>query len=378
MKETMGQVIRRLRKEKNLTQEELAEQLNVSNQAVSKWECGDGMPDISQVVPLARVFGVSTDVLFGTAGTNDKEEVRKIINHAQSLLTRPLDSAGLLRKYDALQEGLKQYPNNSILLLQCLETGIALAYPENDVYDAEHAEMIYRECIRMANLVISYSPNTTDVLRAHMIMVLLHSAYGNFEEAMAHAEHFPVRADFNIHVMYAYYAHWQKDYETEAASCQYAVCHYLEGMLNILTRLGQTYTLLGNYKDAIETLETALDLIERIFKNDEIKPPIHHREKGDLYMHLADIYLQSGDRETALSYLEKMVDYDTNMYKKVDADTKSVSPLLRALSHEFYRKRIDRYENLLTKLTDKRFDSLKDDARYCELLTNAEAFEKGE
>jgi len=40
MKETMGQVIRRLRKEHNLTQEELAEQLNVSNQAVSKWECG--------------------------------------------------------------------------------------------------------------------------------------------------------------------------------------------------------------------------------------------------------------------------------------------------------------------------------------------------
>ncbi len=38
MSETMGQVIRRLRKEKDLTQEELAEMLNVSNQAISKWE----------------------------------------------------------------------------------------------------------------------------------------------------------------------------------------------------------------------------------------------------------------------------------------------------------------------------------------------------
>ena len=378
MNETMGQIIRRLRKERNLTQEELAEQLNVTFQAVSRWENGTGMPDISQIVPLANVFGVTTDVLFGTAGTNANKEVRKIINNAQSLLTRPLDSAGLLRKYDALQEELKQYPNNSILLLQCLETGIALAYPENDVYDAEHAEMIYRECIRMANLVISYAHNTTDVLRAHMIMVLLHSAYGKFDEAMAHAEHFPVRADFNIHVMYAYYAHWKKDYETEAASCQYGVCQYLEAMLNILTRLGQSYALMENYKDAAETLETALDLIERIFKNDEIKPPIHHREAGDLYMLVADLYLQNGERDTALSFLEKMVAYDTDMYEKVDADTKSVSPLLRALSHEFYHKRIDRYKNLLTKLTDKRFDALKDDARYRELLADAEAFEQGE
>ena len=62
MKETMGQIIRRLRKERNLTQEELAEQLDVTFQAVSKWENDAGMPDISQVVPIANVFGVSTDV----------------------------------------------------------------------------------------------------------------------------------------------------------------------------------------------------------------------------------------------------------------------------------------------------------------------------
>ena len=70
---TIGQTIRKLRKERNLTQEELAEQLNITYQAVSKWENETGMPDISQVVPLASVFGVSTDVLFGTFGTSDEE-----------------------------------------------------------------------------------------------------------------------------------------------------------------------------------------------------------------------------------------------------------------------------------------------------------------
>lgn len=65
MNENMGQIIRRLRKERNLTQEELAEQLNITSQAVSKWESGASLPDFSQIVPLANLFGVPTDVLFG-------------------------------------------------------------------------------------------------------------------------------------------------------------------------------------------------------------------------------------------------------------------------------------------------------------------------
>ena len=75
MKENMGQIIKRLRKERNLTQEELAEQLNISAQAISKWENGTSMPDISQVVPLANLFGVPTDVLFVVYGTEHEEEV---------------------------------------------------------------------------------------------------------------------------------------------------------------------------------------------------------------------------------------------------------------------------------------------------------------
>ena len=70
----VGQTIRRLRKERGLTQEELAEQ-RVTAQAVSKWENETGMPDISQIVPLAGVFGVSTDVIFGLDTTTAGEDV---------------------------------------------------------------------------------------------------------------------------------------------------------------------------------------------------------------------------------------------------------------------------------------------------------------
>ncbi len=54
-----GSVIRRLREQKQLTQEELAERLYVSGKAVSKWETGKGFPDVSLLEPLAKALGLS-------------------------------------------------------------------------------------------------------------------------------------------------------------------------------------------------------------------------------------------------------------------------------------------------------------------------------
>lgn len=54
-----GAVIKRLRETKNLTQTQLAEMIRVSSKAVSKWETGKGLPDISLIEPLSSALGVS-------------------------------------------------------------------------------------------------------------------------------------------------------------------------------------------------------------------------------------------------------------------------------------------------------------------------------
>jgi desulfoferrodoxin (superoxide reductase-like protein)/DNA-binding XRE family transcriptional regulator len=54
-----GAVIRKLRESKQITQKELADSIHVSDKAVSKWETGQGFPDISLLEPLAKALGIS-------------------------------------------------------------------------------------------------------------------------------------------------------------------------------------------------------------------------------------------------------------------------------------------------------------------------------
>ena len=65
MKLTLNENIAALRKDKGMTQEELAAMLGVSGQAVSKWESGACCPDIGLLPDLADIFGVSLDALMG-------------------------------------------------------------------------------------------------------------------------------------------------------------------------------------------------------------------------------------------------------------------------------------------------------------------------
>ena len=64
---TVGKKISALRKERNMTQMELADRMGVSFQAVSNWERGNSMPDISKLPELAEIFGVTIDELLGSA-----------------------------------------------------------------------------------------------------------------------------------------------------------------------------------------------------------------------------------------------------------------------------------------------------------------------
>lgn len=107
----LGDKIRSLRKEKNISQEVLAQYLGISFQAVSKWENGTAMPDVFLIPAIASFFGVSTDELFDYNRLENNRKVKEICDRAFSFrFSDPEKSEAILR------EGLKQFPGNDIIL----------------------------------------------------------------------------------------------------------------------------------------------------------------------------------------------------------------------------------------------------------------------
>lgn len=73
---TIGERLFNLRKERNLSQEDLANELDVSRQSISKWETNQSMPDFDKIVLLCEYFGITTDELL--TGKKDIVEAKEI------------------------------------------------------------------------------------------------------------------------------------------------------------------------------------------------------------------------------------------------------------------------------------------------------------
>ena len=97
--EKIGSLIAKLRKEKGLTQKELADQLHITDRAVSKWERGVGCPDISLLDDLANILGVSISSLL-----NGEEEVEKAIKTTITYVT------------ESRKQKAKQFVNQLLLM----------------------------------------------------------------------------------------------------------------------------------------------------------------------------------------------------------------------------------------------------------------------
>lgn len=113
----LGEKIKSLRKQKNISQEVFANYLGVSFQAVSKWENGNTMPDVTMIPAIASFFCVSTDELFDFNLFEVEKQVEAICHDAYRY--RYSDSA---KSEQILREGLQRFPGNDIILNNLLYT----------------------------------------------------------------------------------------------------------------------------------------------------------------------------------------------------------------------------------------------------------------
>jgi len=101
----IGERIKKYRKNKEMTQDALAQALMVSPQSISKWECGDGYPDITLLPTIANFFEVTVDELIGNDEINAKEDVQKNFFNV-------INSLSLDEQLDLALKYHKKYPRN--------------------------------------------------------------------------------------------------------------------------------------------------------------------------------------------------------------------------------------------------------------------------
>jgi len=153
---SIGTNIKKLRRARDLTQEQLAEYLGITPTAVSQWECDRTAPDISQLPQLAYILNITTDELLGVDVSNAEDEITKILEAQQS----PYAAGDFGKCAEILHEGLKRYPRSYRLMeklahnLSCLgghdEEVVSLSErviaecTDNDTRDAAFQTLIYQ------------------------------------------------------------------------------------------------------------------------------------------------------------------------------------------------------------------------------------------
>ena len=177
----IGDRIKKLRRERNLTQEEVAAHLGISFQAISKWERGDGYPDITILPALARYFKISVDDLLGMNEIAARERYNEI-NYTWTCN----NASGAHRANVALMKGaLKQYPNDALFLVQ-LSTSL-----EKLDGTEEEKRFYLHESIAVQEQILRYGEDS-EVRNATMYNICFaYQKVGEQDKALAQAKKLP-------------------------------------------------------------------------------------------------------------------------------------------------------------------------------------------
>ena len=180
----LGNRIRELRKKNGITQEQLASALNMSPQAVSKWEMGAGYPDVATIPVIAGYFRISLDSLFDYDPEKTEEKIQEIYMSAQGV---PFEIAE-----QRLLDGIAAYPGADMLKRDLLEryAGQIREYGRIEFKD---------KALAIGEKLIAESSDSFLVCGAKGDLADIHIATGNYEEGRKIIQSMPYLYHLNIH-----------------------------------------------------------------------------------------------------------------------------------------------------------------------------------
>lgn len=286
----IGQTILYLRKEKNITQEQLANMVGVTAGAVSKWETGNSTPDITLLSPLARALDTSLDVLLSF----EKELSETDVANIKQDLTNIFLTQGYISGEEKCKVLLKEYPNSTALKLSIAGLIQVYAMMSDDV-----TEEILKKRMQIALelfYAVSKSDNSKYKSSALFSVATLEMMLENYDESEKALKEL---SNAFIDPMVIYPTLLQKQGKNKEAEdlCKKMLLHYLNQgsvMLSILSRL-----LKDNGE--IEKSILYLDALNELQNKFEIG-------MGSAKYNYCKMYMELGDKELSAQWFKKYID----------------------------------------------------------------------
>ncbi len=345
----IGENIRRLRKERHLTQESLAEILCISPQSVSKWERGEAFPDIVMLPAIANYFGITVDVLLG----NDRIlSEKKILEYLEDYHHRTSNEDIWAKREEILEFARKVYREFSY------DFRIMMLYVNAlNVYATDPAQL--EEILSICKLVLQNCDDPVLCADASYYICGFRSAKDRLAFLKKYIEY---GQDWN----------WLKVYSRDSEEGKILMQHEISDAWWHLNVYIWTYAGLDDPassvtpEEKIRFLRKCGAIFHAFFEEDDLGEYVFYI--GQYNEFLAREYFRLGMSEEGLSYFEKSVDgwiaYDSlpkeYAYKNIlidhrpyDWDSLGVG---EGKDLDFYRQHID---------NDPVYDLVRGDERFC-------------
>ena len=353
---TLNEQLKSLRKNKGNTQEELASFLGVTVQAVSKWERGEGYPDIIFLPPLAAYYDVTVDDLLGV-NEAAKEARFKEYKEKQAELA----NLGKTEERIVLaREALKEFPNNLDAVAQLMYALASESYSKN-----------YDEIIECGEKILARSTDTH--LRDSAIQILCfcytYSSKKDIETAKKYAE-----MGGNIHCSNMFLLSRVLEGEEGVKACQTNIVNIVDMLWNSIQRMLQKIDF--SYEEKIKAYSIAKKVFEVIYDDGNFR--FFHERLYIINVKMAWSYFNMNMQNEAISCLEEAVyhaiKYDTRksgMYtalavNRINDDVKCSSKGATSNSSA----------DMINILNNKRYASIRDNERIKSLISELEKHAK--
>lgn len=335
----IAEKLKELRRDRGNTQEDIACHLGISIQAISKWERGDGLPDITMLPGIASYYNVTVDTLLGCDEIKKKEKIDAFEKQCHELLNKGKSD----EKLALCRDMEKEYPNDETVLYQ-------LMFALQNVSRIDNSS----EIIGIANKLLS-SANNMYRYGAIQSLCFTYDCIDDMDKAVEYAKMVPDNADLLVHVL--------KGSEL-VEHCQWyfwRACDNFSGYLGFITNCKEAeYTVKQHHSMA----KILYELYYLIFSDKDFG--FWHDRLGRLCFDLARYSVMDGETERALDELEEMAEHCLKSTAFVSIDHTSL--LVNRIHYEdAYVGRSSEESICLTqleKMKDKQFDIIRKFPRF--------------